>query len=254
MLISIVTSTYNSVSTLPRLIDSFRKAMVPDVEWIVVDNVSTDGTVKLLEEASDVISRFISESDRGIYDAWNKGIRLARGGFVGFIGSDDYIAETYFSEALHALDKNHNIIGFHIAVRKDSHTVMTLHTRQYKQPYNYPFDLGFFHVGTLHDINFFRHASFDISYRICGDREFLVRNASILTPKIHLTKEPLIFFSLGGRSSSARNRNLIAKEDLRTFNYLMKTSRFSLRNTGHYFSSVASIVYTLIRNQITNSL
>jgi glycosyltransferase involved in cell wall biosynthesis len=87
--ISIVTSTYNAVSTLPGLIDSLRRQTFRKFEWIVVDGASTDATVEVIRSAGDVITKWISEPDFGIYDALNKAIRLTAGDFYVVLGADD---------------------------------------------------------------------------------------------------------------------------------------------------------------------
>ena len=90
-MISIVTVTYNSEATLLDTLGSVRNQTFRDLEHIVVDGGSTDKTLELLKAAGDSV-RWISEPDKGIYDAMNKGIRLARGHWIHLLNSDDYYA------------------------------------------------------------------------------------------------------------------------------------------------------------------
>ena len=90
-MISIVTVTYNSEATLSDTLGSVRSQTFRDLEHIVVDGGSTDKTLELLKAAGDSV-RWISEPDKGIYDAMNKGIRLARGRWIHLLNSDDYYA------------------------------------------------------------------------------------------------------------------------------------------------------------------
>lgn len=90
--ISIITATYNAATVLPRLIESLRAQTDPDFEWVVVDGVSTDGTLAILSEAGDVVTTFISEHDFGIYDALNKAINKASGDYYLVLGADDMLA------------------------------------------------------------------------------------------------------------------------------------------------------------------
>lgn len=214
-LISIITATYNSAATLPRLISSFRRAKIEGVEWIVVDGASQDGTVELLKQASDIVDVFISEPDSGIYGAWNKGLNLAKGKYVAFIGADDFISDQYFVEVISAIDNEHNIIGVHIQFINNERVEKSIHTTCWRTPWNYPVNLGFSHPGTLHASSLFNNGLFDTGYKIAGDRELLTRNAQLLRPKIHITKEPLLFFQLGGVSSDRKNILLSYKEILR---------------------------------------
>ena len=94
MKISIITITYNSAKTLPRALESVRSQTYGDIEHIIVDGASTDGTVDLIKAYAHnkpQTVRWISEPDGGIYDALNKGIRMATGDVVGFLHSDDVL-------------------------------------------------------------------------------------------------------------------------------------------------------------------
>ena len=98
MKISIITITYNSAKTLPRALESVQSQNYDDIEHIIVDGASTDGTMEIIKNYSkgqrDKVQctkevRWISEPDGGIYDALNKGIRMATGDVIGFLHSDD---------------------------------------------------------------------------------------------------------------------------------------------------------------------
>lgn len=100
MKISIITITYNSAATLPRALESVRSQTYGDIEHIIVDGASTDGTVEIIKNYSKGPSdkvpstkevRWVSEPDGGIYDALNKGIRMATGDVIGFLHSDDVL-------------------------------------------------------------------------------------------------------------------------------------------------------------------
>lgn len=90
-LVSIITVTYNAVSTIEKCILSVNRHKMDDIEFIVIDGASTDGTVNLLEKHNDKIDVWISEPDSGIYDAMNKGLDRASGDYVYFLGGDDIL-------------------------------------------------------------------------------------------------------------------------------------------------------------------
>ncbi len=77
--ISVITATYNASKTFSGLIDSLRNQTDQAFEWIVMDGASTDGTVEQIKAANDVVTRFVSEPDFGIYHALNKALGLATG-------------------------------------------------------------------------------------------------------------------------------------------------------------------------------
>jgi glycosyltransferase involved in cell wall biosynthesis len=90
MKISLITITYNSASTLEDTILSVVNQSYKNIEYIIVDGGSTDGTQVIIEKYKSSIPVFISEKDEGLYDALNKGIRLATGDVIGIIHSDDF--------------------------------------------------------------------------------------------------------------------------------------------------------------------
>ena len=90
MKVSIITVCSNSAATIRDAIDSVLGQTYADIEYIVVDGASTDGTVDILREYEEEIARIISEPDGGIYDALNKGISFATGDIVGILNSDDF--------------------------------------------------------------------------------------------------------------------------------------------------------------------
>ncbi|MBF9253828.1 glycosyltransferase [Pontibacter sp. 172403-2] len=89
MKISIITIVYNNRETIADAIESVLSQTYPDIEYIVVDGLSTDGTVEVVKKYGDRITKFISEKDQGLYDAINKGIQLATGDIIGLLHSDD---------------------------------------------------------------------------------------------------------------------------------------------------------------------
>lgn len=93
MKVSIITVTYNSAATLRDTIESVLRQDYPDIEYIVVDGLSEDGTTDIIREYEPRFAgrmRWMSERDSGMYDAMNKGIRMATGDIVGIINSDDF--------------------------------------------------------------------------------------------------------------------------------------------------------------------
>ena len=90
MKISVVTVCYNSAATIRDAVDSVLLQQGVDLEYIVIDGASTDGTLDALESYSDAVTQLVSEPDAGIYDAMNKGLARATGDVVGILNSDDF--------------------------------------------------------------------------------------------------------------------------------------------------------------------
>jgi glycosyltransferase involved in cell wall biosynthesis len=92
--ISIITVVYNNKDTIKDAIESVLNQTYKNIEYIIIDGGSTDGTIDIIKSYRDKIDKFISEKDNGIYDAMNKGLKLASGDIVGILNSDDI----YFNE------------------------------------------------------------------------------------------------------------------------------------------------------------
>lgn len=90
-LISIITVVYNNVSHLQKTLNSIYKQKYNNYELIIIDGGSNDGTLKIIKKNLHKIDYWISEKDKGIYDAFNKGLRVASGDYVGFVNSDDIL-------------------------------------------------------------------------------------------------------------------------------------------------------------------
>ncbi|NDP19745.1 MAG: glycosyltransferase [Paludibacter sp.] len=95
MKVSIITATYNSEKSIQRTIDSVAAQDYANIEHIIIDGGSTDNTVGIIKINNCKISSFVSERDKGIYDALNKGINLSSGDIIGFLNSDDVYTNSH---------------------------------------------------------------------------------------------------------------------------------------------------------------
>lgn len=181
-LVTIITSTFNAAEHLPDAIKSIREQAYGNVEWIVVDGASQDGTGDLLRQNEDVIDYWISEPDSGIYDAWNKGLALAQGEWICFLGADDFLwSKDAIAKAAAVLaTANPPFRVVYGSVMLIGPTGDALHAagapwtpslkRRFRQLMSIP------HPGTFHHISLFQDkGGFDPAYRISGDYELLLR-------------------------------------------------------------------------------
>ena len=114
MRISIITPTYNSEKTLRNTIKSVIQQDYSDIEHIIVDGGSTDGTLDIIQEYNEHISKYTSEPDHGIYDAMNKGIAMATGDVVGILNSDDFFeSDDVISTIVGTMKNNLALDGVH---------------------------------------------------------------------------------------------------------------------------------------------
>ena len=96
-LLSIIIATYNAGNTLDACLTSITKQKSSEIELLIIDGGSSDKTLDIIHSYGDKIDVLISEPDKGIYDAWNKGISHATGAWIMFIGADDILVENSLS-------------------------------------------------------------------------------------------------------------------------------------------------------------
>jgi glycosyltransferase len=112
MKVSIITSTYNNKQTIGDAIESVANQTYEDIEYVVVDGASSDGTVEVIQAYKDDIATFVSAPDRGVYDGLNKGVSLATGDVVSFLHSDDlYASETIVASIAEEFKKDSALDG-----------------------------------------------------------------------------------------------------------------------------------------------
>lgn len=123
-LISIVTVCFNSAKTIRRTIESVLNQTYTNIEYVLVDGRSTDTTVAIIEEYEPFFARcgiqyrWISEPDHGIYDAMNKGIKMATGQYINFQGSDDWLEESAAEVVSNSIKANHYDTGIYCFAAK----------------------------------------------------------------------------------------------------------------------------------------
>jgi glycosyltransferase involved in cell wall biosynthesis len=178
-LISIITATYNAELLLEKTINSILSQKYTAIEYIIIDGGSKDGTLSIIEKYKHIISYYISEPDAGIYDAWNKGVAIASGEWVSFLGAGD----EYLPDALDNYVKFIQSSDAHTAdfvssrvdvVNSEGLTLYTLGTE-----WEWPKFLDYMniaHVGSLHSTRFFnKYGIYNPKYKVVGDYELLLR-------------------------------------------------------------------------------
>lgn len=181
MKISIITVCYNSSDTIRDTIESVLSQSYNDIEYIVVDGGSKDGTVEIISEFGGRISKFISEPDQGIYDAMNKGVMVATGDFVGILNSDDVFADSEVVKNLVCyLKDNPNIDASYadlvFVLRKQTNVV----TRKYSSLSFSPWKIRFGFMIPHPTFYARRHlfntlGAYKLGYRVSADFELMAR-------------------------------------------------------------------------------
>ncbi|MEW5967253.1 MAG: glycosyltransferase family 2 protein [Pseudomonadota bacterium] len=221
MKISIVTVAFNAASTIADTLASVAAQTHPDVEHIVVDGASTDGTPEVVLTFGRHVAKLISEPDRGIYDAMNKGLRLATGDIIGFLNADDVYADP---SVLARVSANMEANGLD-ALFGDAEFVSPRHPerplRHYRSERFHPERIAWGWM-PAHPTLFLRRELYErfglfrTDYRIAGDFELVARMFHGDTLKYRHVPEVLVRMRTGGVSTGGwRNTLLLNREVLR---------------------------------------
>ena len=222
MRVSIITSCYNRAATIRSAIESVLAQDYNDIEFIVVDGSSTDGSLDIIREYADRISIIISEPDHGMYEAINKGIRVATGEIIGLLHSDDFFydngvigrivermkrthADFLYGDGLFVNPDNtnkvvRNWIGGGYRLWKVRHGWLPLHPTCYIR----------------RDV-MMRLGLYNESYKIAADSDLLVRY--LLTGGLTVTylNEYVVRMRMGGLSTDSAKRKKMWEEDIRVY-------------------------------------
>lgn len=200
-LVTLITSTYNAAGYLPAAVISIREQTYDNLEWIVVDGRSKDGTVDILRQNEDVIDYWISEPDRGIYDAWNKGLQSAHGDWILFLGADDQLLPDAIESMVEVA--NESPVRLDLISGKVQLHSGTVQRRTIGSPWAWGRFRKYMcvaHVGAMHNAAFFkRYGPFDSTFRIAGDYELLLRAGPGL--KAGFVNKVLVRMEMGGISN-----------------------------------------------------
>lgn len=229
MKVSIITATYNSSSTISRCISSVNEQTYLNIEHIIVDGASTDNTLEIIQNTPNRIAQIISEPDKGIYDALNKGIKLATGDIIGFLHSDDCFCSAKTLENIVSTFSNKNqkeypdvVYGDLVFTDKKNNSKVV---RYWKSK---SFEPKLLRQGWMppHPTLFMRHevyekhGSFNTNLKCAADYDYILRVFQDHTVIIEYLPEIITQMQIGGMSTGS-TKSLINKkiEDYRVLKY-----------------------------------
>lgn len=219
MRVSLITVSYNSASCINTCIDSILEQDYTDIEYIIIDGASTDGTVDIVQSYGDQISQFVSEPDKGIYDAMNKGVKLATGDIVGLLNSDDLYAnpqvisrvveefrrretDTVYGDLVYIQDHNMDqVVRYYPGV--------DFHPNKLKKGMMPPHPT-FFVKRELYE-NF---GLFNTQYKICADFDLMVRLFHKHEVSYSYIPEVMVKMRTGGSSTQGLKSTLTINQEM----------------------------------------
>lgn len=235
-LVTIITVVYNGEKYLEQTIKSVINQTYQNIEYIIIDGGSTDSTLDIIKKYEKYISYWVSEPDKGLYDAMNKGIGIAKGELIGMINSDDWY-ELNIVEIMTEAYKNNPTKSIFHADRYDiddgeNRTIKKFHPSSFKFKY---YGMTYNHPTMFITKSEYKIHLYNSELRALSDHQFILesflRDKSIL----FYIETPLVNYRLDGISAQLK-----LKERLKE-GYLIR------RNAGmNYFESIFSLIYRLL--------
>ena len=233
--VSIITTTYNDKENLKKIIAQVKNQDYANIEYVIVDGGSTDGTLEVIAEAAEYFGsrlKWISEKDKGIYDAINKGIRLSTGDILGCC-FDQYAGPDVISKMVAIMEKE-GTDGVHgdLYYMEGDKVVRYWHQGQGNIRFGWmPGHPTLYLRKSVYD----KYGLYKTDYRISADYEFMIRILKDDKVKLSYLPEVLIYMSHGGTSTNSLGAYLAG----------MKEGHRALRENGVRFAWFTDLCRTL---------
>lgn len=237
---TIITATFNSEKTLQRTIESVLNQTVTNFEYLIIDGNSKDNTVSIIKEYQSIfeeknlVLKYISEPDKGIYDAWNKGLNRSNGEWISFLGSDDY----YVSDALEIYKsipmQQYNYIHSKVKLVNEKGEELRILGNDLKENLFMKY-MNIAHVGSFHHKSLFTSERFNLKYKSSSDYFFFLKNYDLLKP--FFIDKITACMQHGGISTqvnSALKETLLVKLELQRRNRFLCYIDFIIAHLKHF--------------------
>lgn len=208
MKISLITVTFNSAVTLRDTLQSVLAQSYPNIEYILVDGASKDNTVDIIKEYEPQFNgrmRWISEKDKGLYDAMNKGFRMATGDVIGIINSDDLLAEPNAVEkVMRCFDEKPEAdavyADLYYVAQNDTSKIVRHWISGKQRPFRYGWHPAHPTFYVKREV-YRKYGLFDLEFKFAADFELMLRLIEKHHIKLFYLPEPLVRMRLGGTTS-----------------------------------------------------
>jgi len=217
--ISIITVCYFSEATIESTIQSVLSQDYPQIEYIIVDGGSKDRTLEIIAKYSENISKLISEPDKGIYDAMNKGIKLATGDIIGILNSDDiFYTSSIISDVASAFTNDLEIAAVYGNISYFNENKQNVRTWITKPYYDRFFDDG---EVPPHPSLFVKKSVYDAigayfpDFKISSDYEFMFRAFKVNGYKSYHLNKFIVNMRMGGESTKSLKNILIGNNEVK---------------------------------------
>lgn len=206
--LTVITIVYNNVRDIERTIKSVISQTHKKIEYIIIDGKSTDGTLEVIEKYKTRISKIVSEPDKGIYDAMNKGLALAKGDYVLFMNSGDEIYDEHTVEAVFASAQGADIYYGETEMYNDNWE--SLGRRRHEAPEEFSWKSFRFGMNISHQAIYIKRSitlPYDLKYKYSSDIDWIIKAAKKSSNIINVHRY-VAKYLVGGMSKKKHRESL----------------------------------------------
>lgn len=209
--LTVITIVYNNVKDIERTLQSVIHQDYPHIEYVVIDGASTDGTLDILHQYQSHITTLISEPDKGIYDAMNKGLAAAKGDFVLFMNSGDEIFAPHTVSAIFSSKPDQDV--YYGETEMYSEQWKSLGRRRHQAPERLNFHSFKYGMSVCHQAIYLRKSlcePYNLQYKYSADIDWILRILK-KTTKTHFVPQYVAKYLVGGMSKKKHRESLIER-------------------------------------------
>jgi len=222
MQLSIITINLNNITGLRKTIESVANQSYKDFEYIIIDGGSNDGSVEVIKKFEDKLAYWVSEPDKGIYSAMNKGILRSKGDYLLFLHSGDWLADDGVLSRIFSKSRSADILCGDMNFVTNGRFSLRKAADENQLSLSYFFNNSLCHPATFIARRLFNDNLYDESYKSAADKKFFTEKIIMSNCSIKRLNEIVSNFNTEGHSSRPENRILIKEENERILNQLMQ--------------------------------
>jgi glycosyltransferase involved in cell wall biosynthesis len=244
--LTVVTIVYNNVRDIERTVLSVLKQTYPNIEYLVIDGDSTDGTLELLKKYEGRLAKLISEKDKGIYDAMNKGLTLATGDYILFMNSGDEIYASDTVENIFSSATDADI--YYGETEMFNEDWKSIGQRRHKAPESFIWKDFKYGMSISHQAIYIRRSLtefFDPQYKLSADIDWIIKAAKKAV-KIVNTRMYVAKYLVGGMSKKKHRQSLIERFHIFSKHYGL------IPNVFNHAVIAGKLAFYYLKNRRTN--
>ena len=244
--LTVITVVYNNVHDIERTLLSVLKQSYSNIEYLVIDGASTDGTLEVLKKYEKQLQRLVSEKDQGIYDAMNKGLALASGDYILFMNSGDELYSLDVVEKVFATAKDGDI--YYGETEMYDEQWKSLGQRRHKTPEAFTWRDFKYGMSISHQAIYIRRLltePYDLQYKLSADIDWIIKAAK-KAHKIVNTKRYVAKYLVGGMSKKKHQQSLLERFQIFSKHYGL------LPNIFHHIVIAIRLASYYLKHKKTN--